>query len=251
MEHFEDQGIILGIRPHGENGAVVALLTQEQGRHAGYVYGGMSHKKRGQLEPGTHVQVDWRARTHDQLGTYTLEPITHYAARALDDPARLAAVLSACALCESALPEREGHPGLFYGLLAMLEALTTDHWAAVYVAWELALLRELGFALDLSKCAQGGDSSTLSYVSPKTGRAVSAAAGAPYADRLLKLPEFLKPAPQGLDAGSPADIVCGLALTGYFLTHWVYAHHTRGVPEARAQLVARLTRALENPQSPE
>ncbi len=252
MEYFTDQAIILGLRTHGENGAVAALLTQEQGRHAGYVHGGMSSKKRGQLEPGTHVQVEWRARTHEQLGTYTLEPVRSYAATVMDDPVKLSVVLSACSLCETALPEREGHPGLYHGLIALFDSLSGDHWGAVYVAWELALLKDLGFSLDLTRCALGGNIDDLAYVSPRTGRAVSLEKAQGYENRLLKLPEFLKPARvNNNQAGSDSDIVTGLRLTGHFLENWVYAHHSKGVPDARSQLQARLVHTLEKSSAAE
>ncbi|MCB9989267.1 MAG: DNA repair protein RecO [Rhodospirillales bacterium] len=245
MEQWEDQGIVLMARPHGENGAIVSLLTEQNGRHAGYVRGASSSKMRGTLEPGSLVGVRWQARSHDELGTYTLEQERGYAAGFMYDPLRLEALLSACALCDAALPEREGHAGLFYGLQALFEALDDEHWGAVYVIWEIALLRELGFALELSKCAGGGDDNDLAYVSPKTGRAVSRAAGAVYKERLLELPAFLKPEK---GAATDEEILKGLKMTGYFLEHWAFTHHTQGVPEKRLQFQERFEKAL-NPSA--
>ncbi len=244
MELWEDQGIVLAARPHGENGAVVSLLTEERGRHAGYVRGAHSSKNRGTLEPGNLVDARWQSRIEGDLGTLNIELQKNGASRYMADPLRLAALQSACALCDTALPEREGHPGLFHGLLALTDALDTDIWGPVYVMWEIALLRELGFMLDLSKCAGGGDVNDLYYVSPKTGRAVSKAAGQIYKERLLRLPEFLKPN-GGEDVGAE-DVLTGLKLTAYFLEHWVYAHHTNGMPEARLRFQSRFAKHVES-----
>lgn len=230
MEKWQDQGIVLAVRPHGESGAIVSLLTENMGRHAGYVRGAGSSKMRGTLEPGSLVDVGWQSRLTDSLGTFNLELSRSFAARFMQDALKLSALQSACALCDSALPEREGHPGLYHGLLALFEILDSDVWGAAYVMWEIAFLKELGFSLELSKCAGGGDSRQLAYVSPKTGRAVSYGAGAPYKEKLLNLPSFLKP------NGGPSDneaVITGLDMTGYFLEHWAFAHHTQGIPEAR------------------
>ncbi|MCB1555860.1 MAG: DNA repair protein RecO C-terminal domain-containing protein, partial [Alphaproteobacteria bacterium] len=161
-------------------------------------------------------------------------------------------------LCDAALPEREGPPGLFHGLTALFEALESEYWGAVYVMWEIALLRELGFALVLDRCAAGGDPATLAYVSPKTGRAVSEAAGVIYKDRLLALPAFLKPVfsppvsacagdvppASGGGRGGAEDVLKGLKLTGYFLEHWVFVQASNGVPAARRQFQERFEKSL-------
>ncbi len=244
MEHWRDQAIVLGARSHGENGAVLSVLTEHNGRHAGYVRGARSSKMRGILERGNLLSVDWNARVSDNLGSYNIEPISNLAANVLDDPLRLSALVAACRICDEALPEREGHAGLFHGMLAMLEALESEGWAIVYVMWEVALLRELGFSLDLSRCAGGGDDTDLAYVSPKTGKAVSAAEGEPYKDRLLPLPDFLNTHKDG--GGDTADILKGLKLTGYFFEHWVFAHHTRGIPEDRLRFQERFAKTVED-----
>lgn len=244
MERWEDQGIVLAARPHGENGAIVSLLTEHQGRHAGYVRGAHSSKSRGVLEAGNLVQAGWQARVSSELGSLSLELTKSTASRFLQDPLKLAALQSACALCDSALPEREGHPGLFYGLSALFEMLEGDVWGASYVIWEIAFLKELGFSLDLKRCAGGGDARDLAYVSPKTGRAVSAEKGEAYKDKLLVLPGFLNAAPVS-GRGGDADILLGLHLTGYFLEHWAFAHHTKGIPEARLRFQARFAKTVE------
>ncbi len=242
MEQWTDTAIVLGSRPHGENGAVLSVLSCAHGRHAGYVHGARTARFRGALEPGCRVTVHWRARVADQLGTFEPE-IEHGAHAALTfDSLRLSALLSACALCDAALPEREGHPGLFAGLEALIEALSGPHWGATYVYWEIALLRELGFGLDLMRCAAGGDPATLEWVSPKSGRAVSAAAGAPYRDKLLPLPAFLRP---GGGEDDPPEILKGLDMTARFLEHWAFAQHTRGMPAPRQRFHAQFARALE------
>ncbi len=236
MESWSDHGYVLSARPHGEGGAVVSVLTENHGRHAAYVYGAQSTRKRAMLEPGTKVTITWKSRVADQLGAMDIEQERGLPHGIFDDPLKLSALMSACALCDSALPEREGHPGLFHGFETLSEMLAQDIWAAAYIFWEIALLKELGFGLDFSRCAGGGDAKTLAYVSPKTGRAVSYAAGAPYKDKLLQLPSFLKPNGGPLD---DEEILKGLMMTGHFLEHWVYAQHTTGVPDARLRLAAR------------
>jgi len=240
MERWEDQGIVLSVKGHGENGGIVSLLTENYGRHAGYVRGVRSSKMRGVVEPGNLVDALWQARVSDNLGSYSLEPLKSYGPLYMSDPRKLAALQSACALCDEALPEREGHAGLFHGLIALFDALDLDIWPAAYVMWEIAFLKELGFSLDLRSCAGGGDLETLAYVSPKTGRAVSLEAGEPYKDKLLRLPEFLKPG-GGEPPDEAADIFLGLELTGYFLEHWAFTHHTKGVPEARLRFLNRMS----------
>tara|TARA_B100001989_G_scaffold236663_1_gene198746 strand:+ start:39 stop:830 length:792 start_codon:yes stop_codon:yes gene_type:complete len=246
MEHWQDQSVILAVRAHGENGAIVSLLTHDHGRQAGYMNGANSKKTRGTLEVGNIVDAQWRSRTSENLGTLNLELSRSTAGRIMQDAVKLAALQSACALCDQALPEREGHPGLFNGLCALLEILESDVWAPAYIMWEVALLKELGFALELSKCAGGGNNNTLAYVSPKTGRAVSYEAGEPYKDKLLPLPGFL------CSNGGPADdqdILTGLQLTGFFLEHWVFAHHNRGIPEARRRLALRFAEYFDKKQN--
>lgn len=245
MESWEDQGIVLSVRPHGENGAVVSLLTEGQGRHCGYVRGIHSAKMRALVQPGSMVSVDWQSRISENLGGFKFEQVRDYSSLISSDGIRLSALLSACSLCDATLPEREVHPGMFHGLKALMDILSGgDEWGAAYVYWEIALLRELGFSLDLSKCAGGGRSDDLFYVSPRTGRAVSRDAGEPYKDKLLSLPSFLRP---GSNSGEyfQEEVVKGLKMTGHFLEHWALVHSNRGFPEARARLLERISRRLE------
>lgn len=243
MEQWTDQGIVLSARPHGEGGAIVSVLTEHNGRHSGYVRGGQSSRMRGTIEPGNLVSIEWQSRVVDALGAYRLEQQRYPAAGFMADPLKLGALLAACSLCDAALPEREGHPGLFHGFLALLEMMDGEAWGAAYVMWELALLRELGFGVDLSRCAGGGSAETLCYVSPKSGRAVSAEAGEEFKDKLLALPHFLKPQPHG---GDDEDVLTGLRLTGHFLEHWVFAQHTKGVPEQRLRFAERFATYVGN-----
>lgn len=245
MEGWSDHGYVLSVRAHGEGGGVVSVLTEHHGRHAGYVHGAQSTRKRALLEPGTKVSVEWKSRIADQLGTMTVEQERGLPAGIFDDPLKLSALMSACALCDDTLPEREGHPGLYHGFETLRDIMSEDIWAAAYIYWEIALLKELGFGLDLTRCAGGGDSRTLAYVSPKSGRAVSYAVAEPYKDKLLELPAFLKPNGGPLD---DAEILKGLMMTGYFLEHWVFAQHTRGVPDARLRLASRYAKYVADLQ---
>ncbi len=237
MEWTED-GIVLAGRRHGESALVLSLLTRGQGRHAGLVHGGAGRRARALYEPGNFLRATWKGRLAEQLGHFTCELIAANTARLLDDPLRLAAVTAACAVVEAALPEREPHPDTFDGLAELIAAIDAADIVARYVRWELELLGELGFGLDLTECAATGANDNLAYVSPKSGRAVSAAAGEPYRDRLLKLPRFLL---LPVDPG-PGEIVEGLRLTGHFLQEHVFAHRAGGAPAARARLAERLAR---------
>ncbi|WP_044560870.1 DNA repair protein RecO [Azospirillum sp. B4] len=247
---WTDDAIVLSARPFGDTAALVVLLTREHGRHAGVLHGGQSQRYRGVLEPGGQVTVRWRARTADQLGNWTVEPVRSPAGLYLDDALRLAAIVSAAALMDAVLAEREAHPGLYDATLALFSALDLDIWPAVYVRWEVGLLEEVGFGLDLSQCAGtgqpaghlpgGNPNDQLAYVSPRTGRAVSASAGEPYRDKLLPLPGFL--IGLGFNGGGEEDVAAGLRLTGHFLERHVFAQRHAEVPPARQRLVERYLR---------
>ena len=239
--HWSDEGIVLSSRRHGESAAILSLLTREHGRHAGLVRGGAGRRQRGILQPGNLVAATWRARLEDHLGAFTVEPVTSTGARWLDDPGRLAALSAACAVADSTLPEREPCPHIFNDLHAFLEELSEAGWAAAYVHWELALLGDLGFGLDLSACAATGRNDGLAYVSPDSGRAVSLSAGEPYRDRLLPLPGFLI----GDSPPTFAAVSDGMRMTGYFLDKHLFESHGRRLPEARARLAGRLERARD------
>jgi DNA repair protein RecO (recombination protein O) len=239
--------IVLDARPFGEGGAVVTLLTEAHGRHAGLAKGGLSRTQRAVWQPGNLVEARWVARLPDQLGALSGELIHPAAALAMDDPLALALLASACALAEGVLPEREPHPRSFRGLLSIIGRLPQGAQAVLpdYVRWEAELLAELGYGLDLARCAATGTTEDLVWVSPRTGRAVCAAAGAPYADRLLPLPAFLL----GQGPSGPAAWLAGLRLTGHFLGRDAYGHHHRPLPAARGLLFDRVA-ALISPVDP-
>src|SRR5580698_2079338 len=183
---FEDDAFVLAARVHGEAGAIVELLTETHGRYVAHVAGGGSRRVRPFLQPGGRVIVRYRARVAEQLGSAQVEPVGEGPSALFDDPLALAGLASAASVSAGALPEREPHPGAFLAFEALGAALTqVEIWPAVYVRFEAGLLQEPGFGLDLSKCAATGTTDDLIYVSPRTGRAVSREAGAPYADRLL------------------------------------------------------------------
>jgi DNA repair protein RecO (recombination protein O) len=231
---WSDEGVILGVRAHGETGAVVEVLTRDHGRHLGLVHGGRSRKLRPVLQTGNHVDATWKARLSENLGHFGLELRKPIAALLMEDAAALTA-MSCLAELARLLPERDPHPNLYEVTLFVLGFLDDpDVWPALYVRWELALLDELGFGLDLSRCAATGATTDLIYVSPKSGRAVSAEAGEPYKDRLFPLPAFLRPGTKG-DV-SQADIVAGLEITGHFLELRVTRPRALEMPEARGRL---------------
>jgi DNA repair protein RecO (recombination protein O) len=236
---WTDHGIVLAQRRHGESGAIVALLTAEHGRHAGWVRTMQGPRNRGIFVPGNLVLASWRARLDEHLGTLTGELVTPFAARVLDDADRLTVLTAACAMIDLALPEREPHPRAFAALHALMEEALAPDWAASYVRWELDLLAELGFGLDLRSCAITGATDNLRYVSPRTGRAVSDTAAEPWRPKLLALPAFLT---DPAVSPSPADLVAGLALTGHFLTLNLFRPHGGDGPAARTRLLERVAR---------
>ncbi len=243
---WTDDGIVLSARKHGETSAIVTLLTQNHGVHAGLVRGGAGKRKRGDLQPGNAVSAQWRARLAEHLGSYTCELHQAHAALVLDAPDALAALSAALAVVETSLPEREPHAQIFDGLTVLLHAIGGDgDWRSAYVKFEMGLLGELGFGLDFSCCAATGDVENLIYVSPKSGRAVSAAAGQPYLKSMLALPPFLLSTGSG---GSIADVSAGLSLTGYFLKRHVYGHLSDGkMPASRQRFADRVRRqAMDN-----
>lgn len=239
MERWQDQALVLSARGHSDHGIILTIISAEHGKHLGYVSGGMSSKKRGQFELGNLINVEWQARTHDQMGQFSIEPEHNFSNTILDDYQRLMALQSACALLDMTLAEREVHSELYQGTLVLFEMLKTEVWAESYIMWELALLKELGFGLDLSRCAAGGDPQNLIYVSPKSAIAVSKEQGETYKDKLLPLPQFLIGKD---DVDQHRSVIDGLALCGYFFEHRVLAHtNLQTLPEIRGRLVQSLT----------
>jgi DNA repair protein RecO (recombination protein O) len=237
---WSDEGIVLSVRPHGETAAVVELWTRAHGRHLGLVHGGRSRKLRPVLQTGNHVDATWKARLSENLGHVTLELRRGFAAESMDDVAALSALTTLTTLTRL-LPERDPHPNLYEITLFVLGFLNdVTVWPALLVRWELALLEELGFGLDLSECAATGANDQLIYVSPKSGRAVSASAGEPYKDKLLVLPQFLTKSRSG--GVTRQDVVSGLQLTGHFLETRVLLPRGEALPEARARIMTHIDR---------
>jgi DNA repair protein RecO (recombination protein O) len=240
--NWSDEGVILSVRPHGETAAVVELFTRAHGRHLGLVHGGRSRKARPVLQIGNHVDASWKARLSEHLGHMSLELRHGYAAPAMESAPALAGLSALCTLARL-MPERDPHPNLYEVTLFVLGYLDDDEvWPALLVRWELALLEELGFGLDLTECAATGGNDGLIYVSPKSGRAVSASAGEPYKDRLLPLPQFLLAGRQAQVTAE--DVVRGLALTGHFLEARVLRPRGEDMPEVRHRLAGLLERSL-------
>lgn len=237
--HWSEPGIVLAVRRHGETALVAQALTRGHGRHAGLVHGGQGRRGRTVFQVGNTVQLTWRARLDEHLGTYAAELVTGHAARLMEDPLRLGCLASAAAMAEAGLPEREPHPRAYDGLAALLDALDCDgDWAPAYVQWELALLAELGFGLDLSRCAATGSTGDLVYVSPKSGQAVSRPAGEAYREKMLPLPAFL------ISKAEPTReaVRDALRLSGFFWDERVFRPHGRKLPAARTRFVDRLGR---------
>ena len=270
--HFSDAAIVLSARKYGENGAVVRVLTREHGVFAGVLRSAYSKNNRGIIQAGNVVSAHWNARLSEHLGAFKLELLEAHAAHIMQDAGKLAALTSACAIAEITLPERHPYPKLFASLHKFLHILDTpnchphdnevrrsqcgdlkdsrlrgndnQHWQQEYVRFELSLLAETGYGLDLIECAATGTTENLIYVSPKSGRAVCKQAGLPYHDKLLPLPNFL------LDTGllreaRNDEILEGLKLTGYFLEHSLLASHGKKLPAARQRLLEQILSSCE------
>ena len=237
---WRDEGALLSVRKHGETSAIIEVFTETHGRHAGVVRGGTSRRLAPILQIGTQLDVTWRARLDEHIGTFSVEPLKGRAAGAMGDRVALAGLTAVCALLCFALPEREAHTPLYGRSIALLDMVGTNPlWPFAYLRWELALLEDLGFGLDLSVCAATGSTDGLAYVSPRTGRAVSREGAGDWADRLLPLP----PALLGHGRGELEDVVAGLQTTGHFLaTRLASSLAGRPLPEARQRLVDLLSR---------
>lgn len=241
MAGWRDQGFVIHAAPHGETAAIVTMMTAEHGVAAGLLRHGMSRKYRASVQIGTGVEIEWKARLEAHLGYLALDA-TESRAYLMADPLRLAGLSTLCALLYSSCPERLPMPQLYADSMRLLRAIggaaAPLEWLRDYALWELALLEALGYGLDLSGCAATGRTEELVYVSPKTGRAVSRDAGAPWADRLLPLPGFLLQS-AGACEGCTGDALRGaLHLTGYFMEHWLAPHLRRkALPAARHRLM--------------
>src|SRR5579863_6344512 len=227
---WTDEGIVLGVKRHGEASVILELLTIEHGRHLGLVRGGAGTRLRGVLQPGNTLRATWRARLDEHLGHFAVEGLNLRAAGFLSAAHAVHGVTHLAALCRL-LAEREPHARIHDALEAILDCLDDPATVAPMIAqFELAFLAELGFGLDLSSCAATGATEDLIYVSPRSGRAVSRAAGEAYRDRLLALPAFLCGSRASVDRSAICD---GLRLTAHFLQRWVLQPAGREIPFAR------------------
>jgi DNA repair protein RecO (recombination protein O) len=241
--HWTDEGIVLGVKRHGETSGILELMTREHGRHLGLVRGGFSSRMRPILQPGNSVSATWRARLDEHLGNFTVEPLQSRAANFFAASHAVYGVTHLAALMRL-LPERDPHASLHEALADILDRLDDAGVAApMVVRFELQLLAELGFGLDLAQCAATGSGVDLIYVSPKSGRAVSREAGEPWADKLMRLPAFLREQ-EAIAAGG--DVSDGFALTGYFLSRHVLEPRGLALADERAHFIAALSRALPN-----
>lgn len=231
MIEWRDEGILLGVRRHGETSAIIEVFTPGHGRHAGVVRGGTSRRTAPILQPGAQLDLVWRARLEDHIGSFTVEPVRSRAAAVFGDRQALAGLNAVTGMLVFALPERETYPSLYLRTRALLDLLPQqDLWPMAYVQWELLLLEVLGFGLSLDHCAVTGTQEDLVYVSPKSGRAVSRGAAGEWADRLLPLPDVLR----GQGTGDLAQILAAMETTRYFLSAGVAAGMgNKRLPEAR------------------
>jgi len=231
---WRDEGLVIGVRKHGETSTIVEAMTPLHGRHLGLVRGGRSLRMRPVLQPGNSVSLVWRARLEEQLGTYAIEPVTLRAAILMESALGIYGVqLLASHL--RLLAEREPHPSLYRAALVLCDNFKDpDIAGSLMVRFELVLLEEIGFGLDLTQCAGGGGTHDLAYVSPKTGKAVGKQAGKAYEDKLLALPQFLNQHSKAWGTiPSADDIKAGFALSGYFLDRHVYTVRSVQQPDAR------------------
>jgi len=242
--HWTDDGFVLGIKRHGESSAILDLMTRTHGRHLGLVRGGAGTRMRPVLQPGNLVRADWRARLDDHLGTYTVEGLSLRAGSLFSDPHAVFAVTHMAALARL-LPERDPHEIVFDSLETIIAHVTDAATAAaLMVRFELLMLSELGFGLDLDACAATGETSDLIYVSPKSGRAVSRSAGEPWHDRMLALPAYINDDYEG--PVSAQDLDDGFKLTGFFLARHVLEPRGVTLPDARAHFIQAVRRTLSN-----
>lgn len=245
---WQDEGLVIGARRHGETGVILELMTKAHGRHLGFVRGGGGRTLRSVLQPGNNVEAIWRARLEDHLGAYTVEPRRSRAARFIDRAYALHGVAWLCALLRL-LPERDPAGDLFAMAETIAEELDSlDFAPALMARFELALLAALGFGLDLDACALTGAREDLCWVSPKSGRAVGRVAGEPWRDKLLRFPAVLQGAPVARPV--PAELSDAFRLTGHFLARDVFSPRGVAVPQARALYIGAVTAVTDTPRKP-
>ncbi len=244
---WDDEGIVLGAKKHGESSVIAEVFAKTHGRYKGLVRGGTGARTRGTLQPGNGVRATWRARLEEHLGSYKVELAQPYAAQVMASKVKLAALASVCALSSATLPEREPHDDIYTATVSLFDFLADDETsdrdgASAVVRWELGLLAGLGFGLDLSSCAVTGVTQGLTHVSPRTGRAVSREGAGEYAERLLPLPAFLTTPLSEVGTIPPGDLVAGFALTGHFIERHMLYPVNQTLPPARDRFIEVLER---------
>ena len=240
MIEWRDEGVLLAVRKHGETAVIVEFFTQHHGKHAGVVRGGAGRRQGPILQPGGQFEVVWKARLEEHMGAFTVEPMRSRAAQVMADPLALAGLTSVVGLLNFALPERAQHGALYSASINLLDLIcVTEAWPLAYLHWEMQLLEDLGFGLDLSCCVVSGTTEDLAYVSPKSGRAVAAHHAGRWKTQLLPL----APCMIGQSVADNGEIAAGLRTTGHFLEKWLAPSlGDRGLPLARQRLVERLFR---------
>jgi DNA repair protein RecO (recombination protein O) len=234
---WNDEGIIISSRPHGESGVLVCALTQTKGRVHGYIRGQI--KNSAIIQSGNMVQIRWRGRTDEHLGTVALELIKPLPNTVLEQSAKLKAWVGLAAMLDWTLPEKEPHADLYFELQNVITSFNYNNWIEEYIKFECNLLSRMGFGLDLSRCVVTGVNKNLAFVSPKSGCAVSENEGNPYRDKLFNLPEFMRP-DGGLVKATKKCLSEGLQITGYFIEKYILMPHSRQLPEPRKSLEAML-----------
>ena len=235
---WTSEGVIVSVRKYGENSVIIDTLTPEHGRHLGVVRGGASRKMAATIQPGSQVKLEWRARLEEHLGNFRVEQLESRSDM-FDDRLRLAALSSICSIVTFSFPERMPVAELYNSTLNLMDTLNTGgDWKPLYALWELQVLEEMGFGLDLTSCAVTNVTQDLIYVSPKSGRAVSRKAAGEWKERLLPLPSFLR---NKFETANHEDILNSLKTTGHFLSSWLATSlGERKLPEARNRLISRL-----------
>lgn len=245
---WTDEGIVLSATRHGEADALLDVMTRSHGRARGFVKGGLGRRNKANLQAGNRLALTWRSRLEINLGRFTVELLHSPLGLMMGDGARLSALAAATSVVASTMTEREPHEPVYNALQSVIglmeaEGGTAAMWAAALARLELGILSELGYGLDLNECAATGSADDLIYVSPKSGRAVCAVAGAPYKEKLLELPAFLS---DGAEAAHAGDAVAGMLLTGYFLDRNIWVVSGKGQPAARERLISSLQKASKS-----
>ena len=245
--HWEDEGLILAVGKYSESAAIVTLLTRTHGLARSIAQGGMSRKQRGIYQPGNLVRTRWSARLSEHMGNVQAELLLPVAAAAMASPLALAGIGMVSALLQLSVLEHDPHPRLYDAARHVMEQIAHgagEDWLAAYARFELLLLEDAGYGLDLTECAATGSRENLCFVSPKSGKAVGAEAGEPYRERMLPLPSFLTTDELRLEPFKPAEILDALRMTGYFLTHWLLEPMGRQMPAARQRLIDQIPARL-------